>query len=970
MKKNLSLILALLMLVTAFLTWGCSDEQAVSQPESDVLSDISDNSVEEDTYFREELQIVDLNSVWKYLDDGTDPSPKDDRTSWTNLDFDDSAWKTNEGIEAIFGAKSGKLEDLGDGFIPKVLITHYQANGNCVPTYFFRKEFELEKLPSPSLSLVCTILYDDAAIVYLNGTRIAAFDEPEGGFSTNLSFGGSGQGVPKEVTFSVDSSLLQVGKNVISVEVHNQRYNSSDVYFSMTDLSVKLPDIQNLSMNVGENESMRNFTWYFNSQESGTVQYAIRNGDEFPEDYAESASETTAHTNTYIHKATIKGLLPDKEYVYRIVNGDSISENYYFETDPIDSFNFIFVGDPQIGASWGGQDDAGEWGKTLSLAMEMFPDTSLLVSAGDQVEICTDEANYSGFLSSDILNSLAIATTVGNHDTDANLYSQHFNNPNTQINGDTYGTTAAGGDYWYSYNNALFIHLNANNTSVAEHKAFIQSALLENLDVQWKIVVMHHAMFGAGTYFTETVIENIRNLFAPMMEEFDIDVVLNGHEHIYSRAYMIEDGFTPYMAEGVQSSVHDPKGILYVTGSSSSGSKYYDLHDDASVPHAAVKEKNVTTFSNVEITDTSFKITTYRVKDKSVLDTFEITKTPVSTEQKYPEWTKDMTETIIADDFVMEVGTSYAGGAVKGKTYGGEEFVIGIKDTSINVVSDNGSVELKDGGLVAIKEGTATVSFSYVAEMPYGSTYVLKTEPVTVTVASGDKAALNVLITASENISKADYSEERYNEIENLLGDATALSRNAGADKKSISDMCASLSNAILDHCVDESVSEDCKYTTTEPNYHSFSDSFVDDCKRLADGKKSNNDPTVNSYAAWNNSENPVVITFDLGENARSNVYNVYSVGGFWGIKNCKDIKIYGSDDGTNYEPVGGAAVATSMGNGNDVDGTASELNVVTVISDTVVDYRYIKFEISVNGNFLWIDEVEAKLVIGTPMEE
>ncbi len=970
MKKNLSLILALLMVVTAFLTWGCSDDQSASQPESSAMAESSETSVEEDIYFREAMQIIDLNSVWKYLDDGTDPSPKDDRTSWTKLEFDDSAWKTNEGIEAIFGAKSGKLEDLGEGFIPKVLITHYQANGNCVPTYFFRKDFELEKLPSPSLSLVCTILYDDAAIVYLNGTRIGAFDEPEGGFETNLSFGGSGQGVPKEVTFSVDSSLLQVGRNVISVEVHNQRYNSSDVYFSMTDFSVKLPEIQNLSMNVGEDESMRNFTWYYNSQESGSVQYAVRNGDEFPEDYAEAFSETTATTNTYIHKATIKGLLPDKEYVYRVVNGDSVSENYYFETDPIDSFNFIFVGDPQIGASWGGQDDAGEWGKTLSLAMDMFPDTSLLISAGDQVEICTDEAKYSGFLSPDILNSLALATTVGNHDTDANLYSQHFNNPNTQINGESYGMTAAGGDYWYSYNNALFIHLNANNTSVAEHKAFIQSALLENLDAQWKIVVMHHAMFGAGPYFTETVIENIRNLFAPMMEEFDIDVVLNGHEHIYSRAYMIEDGFTPYMAEGVQSSVHDPKGILYITGSSSSGSKYYDLHDDASVPHAAVKEKNVTTFSNVEITATSFKITTYRVKDKSVLDTFEITKTPISTEQSYPHWTKDMAEKIIADDFVMELNTSYAGGALKGKTYGGDEFVIGIKDTVINVVSDNGVVEFKDGKLTAIKEGSATVSFKYVASMPYGSTYILETEPVTITVASGDKSALNVLITAGESISKTNYSEERYNEIKKLVGDASALIQNASADKKSVSDMCASLSKAVLDYCIDVSVSEDCQYTTTEPNYHSFSDSFVDDGKRLSDGKKGSETPTVNSYAAWNNSVNPVVVTLDLGEGAKSNVYNVYSAGGFWGIKTCKDMKIYGSNDGTNYEAIGGAAEITYSGNGNDVDGTTSQLNVVTVTSDSVADYRYIKFEISVNGNFLWIDEVEARLVVGTPMEE
>ena len=42
----------------------------------------------------------------------------------------------------------------------------------------------------------------------------------------------------------------------------------------------------------------------------------------------------------------------------------------------------------------------------------------------------------------------------------------HFNNPNaTEL-----GTTAAGGDYYYSYGDGLFIVLNTNNYNVAEHQ--------------------------------------------------------------------------------------------------------------------------------------------------------------------------------------------------------------------------------------------------------------------------------------------------------------------------------------------------------------------------------------------------------------------------------------------------------------------------------------------------------------------
>lgn len=44
--------------------------------------------------------------------------------------------------------------------------------------------------------------------------------------------------------------------------------------------------------------------------------------------------------------------------------------------------------------------------------------------------------------------------------------------------------TAAGTDYWYVYNNTLFMNINTNNTSTAEHKAFMKEAIKENQDVR------------------------------------------------------------------------------------------------------------------------------------------------------------------------------------------------------------------------------------------------------------------------------------------------------------------------------------------------------------------------------------------------------------------------------------------------------------------------------------------------------
>ena len=55
---------------------------------------------------------------------------------------------------------------------------------------------------------------------------------------------------------------------------------------------------------------------------------------------------------------------------------------------------------------------------------------------------------------------------------------------------------------------------------------------------------------------------------------------------------------------------------------------------DAQLPHIAFKLQKTITFTNIEVNDHSFKITTYRVSDKAVLDTFEIKKDKNAVEQE------------------------------------------------------------------------------------------------------------------------------------------------------------------------------------------------------------------------------------------------------------------------------------------------------------------------------------------------
>ncbi len=406
-------------------------------------------------------------------------------------------------------------------------------------------------------------------------------------------------------------SVFMIASPAAAVSAADAGYTVSDTVF------------ENFSMNVGSDETERNFIWHSDSN-VGYVDYAVKNGNAFPDEYTSVQTRLTLFNGKYVHRATIFGLANDTEYVYRLRSGDTVSGLKYFDTDPADHFNFIFVGDPQMG-SGNLNTEIANWKKTLATATEMFPQSSFLVSAGDQVEVSTRSDFFSAFLAPEQLPSLAIATSIGNHDYDSNFYKNYFNNPNTTTDGKVYGNTHAGGDYWYTYNNVLFMHINTCNTSWEEHKEFMQKAIAANPNVGWKVVVTHYNFFGSNEYFINDMIRERREQFAPIMQELDIDVVLAGHEHVNSRAYMI-DGLTPDTAQGTATSVSDPTGVLYLSGGTPSGSKHYKLLPDDQLPHIAFKLQNTITFTNIEVDADSFKITTYRVSDRAILDTFEIKK--------------------------------------------------------------------------------------------------------------------------------------------------------------------------------------------------------------------------------------------------------------------------------------------------------------------------------------------------------
>ena len=664
----------------------------------------------ETTKIGDSAQLISTATTWKYLDNNVDPGTETDRYAWTKADYNDSEWKSEAGK---FGAKKGKLEDLGDGFVPTVLLNQYinGVNGDDIPAFFFRTTVNISNLDDFS-SLSGKLYYDDAAIVYINGVKVASFDEPEGGFESNMSYGGSNASNPKEGVISLTKEqlkdVIKTGQNTIAVELHQGRASSSDIYFEFNNLQVDYGQEETtveqkaLNLTIGEDETKMNLTWYANTNTSGTVQLAkagaMING-EFPSQFTtvEATNNQANDKGFYYNQATLANLEENTKYVYRVVNGDQVSKIYDFTTKDFDgSYNFIFAGDPQIGASGSASKDTEGWDKTLSDSINKF-NPNFILSAGDQVNTASDENQYSGYLDHEELTSVPQATTIGNHDSSSNAYTQHFNLPNETAKGET----AAGTDYWYVYNNTLFMNINTNNTSTAEHKAFMKEAIKENQDVRWKVVVFHHSVFSVASHSVESSILKRREELTPVFDDLGIDVVLMGHDHVYVRSNMMK-GMKVSQETKDLTSVTDPEGILYLTANSASGSKYYDIKTNISTDFVAkMDQSKQRSISNIEVSENSFKVTTYLYNSNdnqwSTLDEFTINK---SVETNNQEITLVPEETANDIRVVAPVGTVEKNSTLSAVEVNEGDLYQGIKNTLNTILGSDKDFKVFDLSLI------------------------------------------------------------------------------------------------------------------------------------------------------------------------------------------------------------------------------------------------------------------------------
>jgi len=161
--------------------------------------------------------LVNQSAVWYFLDDGSNQG-----VIWRDAGFDHSSWSNGP-------AQLG----YGDGDENTVVGYGPDSNDKYITTYF-RHDFDIALLEGQT-ELLMRLLYDDGAVVYLNGAEIMRVNLPDTPINYTTQaltyIGGADEDAFTE--FNLSSQDLINGTNTLAVEIHQYNGNSSDISFDL-----------------------------------------------------------------------------------------------------------------------------------------------------------------------------------------------------------------------------------------------------------------------------------------------------------------------------------------------------------------------------------------------------------------------------------------------------------------------------------------------------------------------------------------------------------------------------------------------------------------------------------------------------------------------------------------------------------------------------------------------------------------
>lgn len=272
----------------------------------------------------------------------------------------------------------------------------------------------------------------------------------------------------------------------------------------------------------------------------------------------------------------LAGLEPKTKYYYRVVCTDAAGRTaegrpltFLTAVDPADAYSFAVIGDTQRNPA--------VTAKVAKLMWERRP--HFVLHCGDVVDDGAAKWQWTGDLFKpchELFGRVAVYPCIGNHEKNHAHYYKYFALPAPEFY------------YSFRYGNAEFFSIDSNKlrdlSPAGEQYKWLDKALAAS-DAKWKFCYHHHPAYSSdsddygNTWKGPTAEGDTRvQQLLPLYEKHRVDIVFNGHIHLYERTW-------PIAGRKV-----DPKyGVVHVTSGGGGGG----LEDFSPTPLFFKKEGRV-----------------------------------------------------------------------------------------------------------------------------------------------------------------------------------------------------------------------------------------------------------------------------------------------------------------------------------------------------------------------------------------
>ncbi|NRF40076.1 metallophosphoesterase family protein [Pedobacter foliorum] len=312
------------------------------------------------------------------------------------------------------------------------------------------------------------------------------------------------------------------------------------------------------------------------------------------------------------HSATMMGLKPDQVYTYRVGDGKNWSEWFQFRTAPakVKPFSFIYLGDAQ-------NDIKSKWSRVIRRAFATHGDARFIVHAGDLINRSNNDNEWgewhfgAGFIN----GMIPSIPSSGNHEYFRDeqkvlTLDPHWRSQYTLPENGPKGLEES--VYYIDYANVRLISLNSQMIVLDSNSMKIQAEWLEgvlkNNPKQWTMITYHHPIYSTAKGRDN---KEFRDLFKPLFDKYHVDLLMQGHDHTYSRGQNLPTGVSGKVG-----------GPMYVV--SVAGPKMYKI--DVSPRWMDVFAENTQLFQIISVDNDKLVYTAYKASGE-VFDSFSLKKT-------------------------------------------------------------------------------------------------------------------------------------------------------------------------------------------------------------------------------------------------------------------------------------------------------------------------------------------------------